>query len=338
MATTRNSSIEMLRLFAIFGIVIMHVTGPLLSDAFGINSIWIQIENSIFNCGVSVFVLISGYFGIRRSSFKILLLELSALFYSLVASLLTLFVSGGGYSQLIKALLPFSTNEFWFFTCYLLILLFSPYLNEFVDSSSQQQFKKLLTALCLVFVLLPSVLYFHPLGSGKNVLNLVFVYLLGGYLRRFNVEDRVSDTHLCVIFLGSFISIFILDSILSKLTGSIHIPFARDCSIFVLLEAVSIFLIFKKHYFTSGLINKVSGHVFAVYLFEGAFRTCLVPMLVNVELYYSLPIWPLISIFVTLLTMAACILIDLPVNWLIKKTLSCCHLINSLCDRVLEYI
>jgi len=54
-----------------------------------------------------------------------------------------------GYSQLIKALLPFSTNEFWFFTCYLLILLFSPYLNGFVDRSSQRQFKKLLTALCL---------------------------------------------------------------------------------------------------------------------------------------------------------------------------------------------
>ena len=102
MATTRNSSIEMLRLFAIFGIVIMHVNGPLLSDAFGINSIWIQIENSIFNCGVSVFVLISGYFGIRRSSFKILLLELSALFYSLVASLLTLFVSGGGIRSSLK--------------------------------------------------------------------------------------------------------------------------------------------------------------------------------------------------------------------------------------------
>ena len=53
-------------------------------------------------------------------------------------------------------------------------------------------------------------------------------------------------------FLGSFISIFFLDSILSKLTGSIHIPFARDSSIFVLHEAVSIFLIFKKHYFFLG--------------------------------------------------------------------------------------
>ena len=101
MATTRNSSIELLRLLAIFGIVVMHINGPLLGSAFGLNSIWIQLENSIFNCGVSVFVLISGYFGIRRTSFKILLLELSALLYSLAGSLLVLFVSGGGIPQLI---------------------------------------------------------------------------------------------------------------------------------------------------------------------------------------------------------------------------------------------
>lgn len=235
-------------------------------------------------------------------------------------------------------MLPFSTNEFWFFTSYLLILLFSPYLNEFIDSASQRQFKKVLTALCLVFVLLPSVLYFHPLSSGKNVLNLVFVYLLGGYLRRFNIEDKMSNTHLYVILLGSFISIFTLDSVVSGLTGRIHIPFARDCSIFVLLEAVSIFLIFKKRYFCSGFINTVSGHVFAVNLFEGAFRTYLMPALVHVELYYSPTIWPLISIQIALLTVAACILIDLPVNWLIKKALGRCPQINSLCDRVLEYI
>lgn len=244
----------------------------------------------------------------------------------------------GGASQLIKALLPFSTNEFWFFTCYLLILLFSPYLNEFVDSSPKQQFKKLLTALCLIFILLPTVFYFHSLGSGKNILNLVFVYLLGGYLRRFKVEDRVSDVHLSVIFFSSSLAIFISDSILSSITGSIHIPFARDCSIFVLLEAVSIFLIFKKHHFNSEPINRVSGHVFAVYLFEGAFRTYLAPMLVSVESYYTSSTWPVISVLIALVTVVACILIDLPVNWLIRKSLSRCRLINTLCDHVLEQI
>lgn len=96
MPETRNSSIEALRLLAIFGIVVMHVNGPLLSTAFGMNSIWVQIENSIFNCGVSVFILISGYFGIKRTSRKILLLEFSALLYSIVGSLLAFMHEGGG--------------------------------------------------------------------------------------------------------------------------------------------------------------------------------------------------------------------------------------------------
>ena len=38
MATTRDSGIEALRLLAAFGIVVMHVNGPLLSTAFGLNS------------------------------------------------------------------------------------------------------------------------------------------------------------------------------------------------------------------------------------------------------------------------------------------------------------
>lgn len=73
----------------------MHVNGLLLSTTFGINLIWIQIENSIFNRGVSVFVLISGYFGIKRTSRKILILESSALVYSLAGSFLTFIVWGG---------------------------------------------------------------------------------------------------------------------------------------------------------------------------------------------------------------------------------------------------
>lgn len=107
MSTTRNSSIEVLRLLAIFGIVVMHVNGPLLSTAFGSNSIWIQIENSFFNCGVSVFVLISGYFGIKRTSRKILILELSALVYSLAGSFLTFIVCGGGIPSSLKRFFHF---------------------------------------------------------------------------------------------------------------------------------------------------------------------------------------------------------------------------------------
>lgn len=63
----RNSSFELLRLICILGIVIMHTCGPIMEQATGVNVVWIQIENGLFQAGVSIFILISGYFGIRTT-------------------------------------------------------------------------------------------------------------------------------------------------------------------------------------------------------------------------------------------------------------------------------
>ena len=68
----------------------------MLNGSFGTNALWVQVENSLFNCGVSVFVLISGYFGVKRTSFKLLFLEFSAVFYSFVGASLSFILCGGG--------------------------------------------------------------------------------------------------------------------------------------------------------------------------------------------------------------------------------------------------
>ena len=68
----RSSNFELLRLFAIFGIIIHHVFINNL-DICGYNRVW-TIEqnyyglfaNSLVVGGVNVFVLISGWFGIKR--------------------------------------------------------------------------------------------------------------------------------------------------------------------------------------------------------------------------------------------------------------------------------
>ena len=72
MKKERNSSIEMLRILAMLGIVIMHTNGAVMEHGSGTGFAWTQIENGIFNAGVSIFVLISGYFGIRRSTQKLI--------------------------------------------------------------------------------------------------------------------------------------------------------------------------------------------------------------------------------------------------------------------------
>ena len=52
--------------------------------------------------------------------------------------------------------------------------------------------------------------------------------------------------------------------------ASVAVPFARDCSIFIICFAVLVFLIFRRLEFFSATINLVAESVFAIYLLNGA--------------------------------------------------------------------
>lgn len=67
----RQSQFELLRLVCIFGIVTMHTWGVFYSTASGMNQVFGILINSLFNTCVSIFVLISGYFGIEGTAKKI---------------------------------------------------------------------------------------------------------------------------------------------------------------------------------------------------------------------------------------------------------------------------
>ena len=54
MKKERNSSVEMLRILAMLGIVIMHTNGPAMERGLESVFVWTQIENGIFNAGVSI--------------------------------------------------------------------------------------------------------------------------------------------------------------------------------------------------------------------------------------------------------------------------------------------
>ena len=66
----RKSGIELLRILCMFGIVYMHTFGSMLETVHGGNMALAVFENALFNCGVSCFVLISGYFGIKKKTYK----------------------------------------------------------------------------------------------------------------------------------------------------------------------------------------------------------------------------------------------------------------------------
>lgn len=312
MKKERNSSIEMLRILAMLGIVIMHTNGAVMEHGSGTGFAWTQIENGIFNAGVSIFVLISGYFGIRRSTQKLIELESTVILYAVLSALVGCYFGKASILSIIKAFIPVSTNCYWFISCYILLMIFSPYINRAINSMSELQHRQLLLLMSAVFLVAPTVIYYSVLGGGgKNVINMLLLYFLGSYIRKYSLDERFDKKSLLKILIATTALNVLLNSLISIATGGKpHIPFARDCSVFIVIEATVLMMFFMKVEFHSNFINRVAKHVFAVYLFEGALRQIVQNIVFDYSIYEGEWYWPLVNIAVALIAMVGCMSID----------------------------
>lgn len=74
MSGERKSNIELLRIFSILGVIILHYNnaqiggGLRFAEANSINYLTLVTFESLFICAVNVFIIISGYFLIEKSS------------------------------------------------------------------------------------------------------------------------------------------------------------------------------------------------------------------------------------------------------------------------------
>lgn len=264
----RNSSIELLRILSILLIVMMHVYSLIdYSSASGINSLIGGGINSLGNIGVSCFVLISGYFGVKFKLHKFIYLVILTTVYSVVVSL---FRYGLEPVPFIKAILTVPTYSLWFIVCYLILMVLSPWLNKFTTSLSKRDYALLIGVLIILFSIIPTL--FNG-GSnnivlrqgGKNLTYFLFLYLLGRFIRLHNDRDynrwRLWGIHLICTLMA-----IILNMAVSKLLNTQFALFYNDCSPLMLLSALCIFYLFKTWSFHSSIINGISSSVLAFYL------------------------------------------------------------------------
>ena len=320
MKKERNSSVEMLRILAMLGIVIMHTNGPAMERGLESVFVWTQIENGIFNAGVSIFVLISGYFGIRRSAQKLIELESTVILYAVLSVLVGCYFGKASILNIIKSFIPISTNCYWFISCYIVLMVFSPYINKAIDLMNEPQHRQLIILMSAVFLIAPTVLYYSVLGGGgKNVINMLLLYFLGSYIRKYSLSEKFDKKVLLKILITTTVLNVLLNSLISIATGGKpHIPFARDCSIFIVIEAVALMMLFMKVEFHSNFINRVAKHVFAVYLFEGAFRKIIQNVVFDYSIYEGEWCWPLVNIAIALIAMLSCLSIDVLAQWILR--------------------
>lgn len=308
----RKSSLELLRILCIFGIIFMHVMGGLKDNLNFVNGQIDLFANSIFNAGVTIFILISGYFGIKLKKEKMFKLWFMIFFYSVFSYLIE-----GYYShsiQLIaflKACIPIITVKYWFLTCYFILCFLSPFINEMVEKFDKKTNLKLIAVLLIFFSIIPTIFTVELLNDkGKGIVNMILIYLIGRYINKYKIE--FNRKNLVLVSMVSIITTYIIMAIISNIKGEVTLRYLfRDNSSFIIITAICIFMIFKSFNLQSKIINNLSKYVLAIYVFEQFVRLNFMKNhFVNLQEYVNKPNLYLLVIAYCLITILICIITE----------------------------
>lgn len=319
--SNRESGIEGLRLICIFGIIMMHTFGPYRSTVSGSNLFFGVLINSIFNMGVSLFALISGYFGIRGSYKKVINLWLWCLLYS-VLSVVVYFMGSQqiDHKDIIRSLLPISSGKYWYITTYIIIMIFARYLNMAPQKLQKKDFGHLIFLMFFLFSIIPTFGYFHVMNdNGKGLMNVILMYYIGRYIRLYGLnEDRTIMIGIISIVIELLLNLMMTFVVLKG--HGFNTLFARDCSVFIIFGSIAVFLLVKNKKYHLNIINKISSHVFGVYLFEGAFRV-LLGWFINLDVYVSRWYFCLVILAYCMIVLVGCIVVDVICRIILTKPL-----------------
>lgn len=265
---SRSSGIEILRLLSLFGIILCHA----LSDGkslTGINKYFCLLSNSAIHAGVGVvcFMLITGYFG-ANFSLKRFNKTYSVIYICSIVCLGCVIIAYG-FSPMtaLRSLIPVTSKRWWYASCYIFTLFLSPFLDSLAEKIDKKTFQKLLLLLLTLFYVIPTFLYFDIIGDkGKGLANMIIIYLLGRYLRKYPL--KISTKALWIIMLSLMAVSFAGNCAVTILTKNIHWPFGRDCTITTLGISLSLFLICVRGEFVSKTVNFVARNAFYIYLLD----------------------------------------------------------------------
>lgn len=205
----RLGNLDVLKIIAATGVIILHLnsfsSGGLLDSStfLSTNSILAYWGESIFVSSVNVFLIISGFFlsqhqGIKLSKAFKLLFEVSTI--SITVYLATVLLKRNTFtiSGFITHVLPVN----YYVTLYVVLFLFSPFINKLIDIvTTKQKLKAFIIIYLSILVFWPFIVrtaesYFNlnlaglsTVGiegdqGGYTVVNFLGMYLIGATIRR----------------------------------------------------------------------------------------------------------------------------------------------------------
>ena len=228
-----------------------------------------NIVLAITYTSVNIFGLLSGYIKINRVQHNASLIKIvlqTAFWCFLITAICALFAGQRSLMDLIKNAFPFTGERLWYITCYCFVFLCAPYLNAFAEKISISSYKKLLIILAVLMSLITTVCFkdlFHVVSNGYSAGWLIYMYLLGGYFRKYGFWDKASKTKIALLLcLGICLIVaskYAFEIVLSKMglnTNKSWI-FYYYSSPLTLLNSICIFYLFVNGNWKDNVFGKV---------------------------------------------------------------------------------
>ena len=280
----RNYGIDLLRIFSMLFVVILHCLGHggilqnVIANSQQYKIAWIL--EIICYCAVDVFALISGYVSYTKEEKEIkysryINLWLQVFFYGIVICIITFFINSSLLNEkvILGSLFPVMYNSYWYFTAYTCLFLFMPIINKGIRSSDDKYLKRLFIAIILIFTIVELLYPKFILSGGYSFVWIMILYIIGAIIKKTNLLSNVKSY---ILIIG--IIILYLITYLYKLYGFegqiLNFIIGKDILISyisptILLISIFYLVLFSRINLKKG-INKVIGFMapssFAVYI------------------------------------------------------------------------
>ena len=364
--SSRKFGLDLLRVLAMFGIIGLHLInqGGLLTNTVNSGKSYVSVLFFLvlFYCSVDIFGVLSGYLLFNKkenNKLRLKSLLCTMFFYCVIITLVFYifnienvrsipinkdcvlrFIYSGQYSQkslileILFSLFPFLINRYWYLLCYIFLFLMIPYLNEFIAKIDKDKFKKLLITLFILLTCFQSFLFnidFFEVNNGYSPFWLIYCYLVGCYIGKYEKDFKIENKKIILYFLGSFILSFVLNGVIRYSSLNVFgykynsIQFISYISPFTLISSICLLLLLKditvKNINLCNIFKFLGVSSFSVYIihchyliYDYILKDCMVPI-TKYKFYVIIPLLFLYIIIIYFL----CAIIEYLRIFFIKK-------------------
>ena len=272
----RESNIELLRIISMILVLVSHASYTSLEpptqeeiSTMLDSSLLRALSESFSKVCVNAFILISGWYGIKVRPVRFAELVFQVLFVSVfVYMTMRLFglIQPMNINEWIEVIL-IKHRGYWFVKAYIILYMFAPVLNTFIENCSRKQLKTFLTAFFLVQVIYGFYHYGGWYAGGYSPLSFMGLYLLARYMRlypnKYSQFNKYTDLSLYLVISVLTVGCSLALTYFFDKGGTVLFLYSSPL---VILSSVFFFLFFTKLSFYSKIVNWVAASCFAVYL------------------------------------------------------------------------